>query len=397
VIGLLLSLAATAANAQTPSSSSSFRVFGYLSARSARVTGNPSWLEGGVGRFDVGPKAGGDTSTRHSALVQLGADWTPTRWLLVHAHGVARAEPSGSRGKRVGVAEAYVELHGEKWRVRAGEFFLPTSRETTGPLWTSPYTLTYSALNTWMGEEVRPVGIDAQYSPNFYVTAGATVFRGNDTMGTLLSARGWSLGDRLTVYNERLPAVLDITRPIGPDLDRKNGYSERLRLQLPERAVLQFTHLDNRAPLIISLRGGEPWRTKFDVIGAELGGPAFPATIAAEWSRGSTALGFPGGSFTMDFDTVYVLLSRKTGHERWTLRAERFATRDADRAPGDTSREDGRAWTVAWMHEPNDRIRLALEYVKVIGGAPADLVATPGSFLRARGGSLLSAEIRVKF
>ena len=31
--------------------------------------------------------------------------------------------------------------------MRAGEFFLPTSRENRGNLWTSPYAITFSTLN----------------------------------------------------------------------------------------------------------------------------------------------------------------------------------------------------------------------------------------------------------
>src|SRR5204862_5599482 len=36
------------------------------------------------------------------------------------------------------------------------------------------------------------------------------------------------------------------TRPIGPDLHGKWGFSERVRLTLPERALITITNLDNR-------------------------------------------------------------------------------------------------------------------------------------------------------
>lgn len=396
VITILLAAAATAANAQ-----SSFRFFGYLSARAARVDGDRSWLDGRLGRFDFGPDVDGDRATRHRELAQLGMDWTPSKWLLVHGQGIARTQPNTLSGKSLGVVEAYVEVHGDKWHVRAGQFFLPTSRENTAPLWTSPYTLTYSALNTWMGEEVRPIGIDVQWSPNFYVSGGVTVFRGNDTMGTLMAARGWTFGDRLTVYDERVPAVSPkLSKPIGRDLDDENGYAERLRIQLPERAMLQFTHVDNRAPLLPLVRGEEPWRTKFDVVGAEVGSTA-PTTVAAEWSRGTTELAFPigGGAlgfFTMKFDTAYLLVSRKTGRERWTVRAEHFATDDDDDPTNVFAHEDGHAVTLAWLHESNDRLRFGLEYVKISGGGPAGIGARDFP-PHARGGKMLSAEVRIAF
>ena len=31
--------------------------------------------------------------------------------------------------------------------------------ENTGPLWTSPYTISSSAINTWLGEELRAGGV----------------------------------------------------------------------------------------------------------------------------------------------------------------------------------------------------------------------------------------------
>ncbi|MBV9186894.1 MAG: hypothetical protein JO093_14860 [Acidobacteria bacterium] len=138
-------------------------------------------------------------------VAQIGAEWAPASWIDLHAHGVARRDQSGAGGKRAGVVEAYVDLHSEHFEVRAGQFFLGTSRENVGPLWTSPYTVSFSPLNSWIGEEFRPVGVDLAWRPNFYVTAGATAFRNNDSMGALLAWRGWSVGNRLSVYNEALP------------------------------------------------------------------------------------------------------------------------------------------------------------------------------------------------
>lgn len=244
-------LAATAASAQT------FSFDGFLTAREGYVTGQPSWLAGGFGRLGIGADGAGEHAFRGNAVAQLGADWRPTSWLTAHAQVLGRAEPSGSRGRRVGVVEAFVDLHNDHWRLRGGQFFLGTSRENIGPLWTSPYMQTFSALNTWIGEELRPVGVDLQWSPNFYGSLGATAFRNNDTMGALLAWRGWSVGNRLSVYDEALPlpplmslktGFIDQrngTIPFERDLDGRTGYAVRGRVQLPERAMLQLAHIDN--------------------------------------------------------------------------------------------------------------------------------------------------------
>jgi hypothetical protein len=388
-LAILLLGVATTAGAQ------SFQLHGFVTAREIYVNAQRSWLQGGAGRFDVGADTVNDHELVNTYNAQLGFDWMPMSWFLVHADGVARHQQSGHvGGKRIGLIQAYADVYNDHWRLRAGEFWLPTSRENTDPLWTSKYTITYSALNSWMAQEVRPIGADLQWSPSFYVTAGATVFRGNDTMGTLLAGRGWTFGNYLAAYNEELPTPEPaLTRPFGEDLDSKNGYAERIRVSLPERAMLQFTHIDNRATLSPTLvKGEEPWLTHFNIVGAEVGSTG-PTTVAAEWMRGSTAVGFPGGSFTMNFDTAYLLGSYKFGHERLSARIERFATSDASHPVVDFAREHGHAWTVAWMHESNPHSRAALEYCRVSGDRPSLAPA----FDPRTGGSTVTLEYRYSF
>jgi hypothetical protein len=368
---------------------SSFRTYGFLTLREIYVKAQPSWATGHWGRFDVGAASADDHKTVNVDVLQLGIDWTPSTWLLLHTDGLARKEQSGTVGRRVGLVQGYAEIHTEKLRLRGGLFWPSTSLENVDPLWNSRYTISYSALNSWIAQEVRPIGADIQFSPNFYVTVGATAFKGNDTMGSALAARGWTIGNRLSVYNEVIAAVPDTTRAIGPEIDKKFGDSERIRIQLPERAILQFTRIDNRSELLVRSAPEEPWRTRFNIIGAELG-PTGPTTLAAEWAYGSTALGFPGGSFTMDFDTIYLLLSQKRGTSRWTARVERFTTNDKRRQPGDVNREHGSAFTLSWLHESSTSLRSGLEYVHVKG----DRLEAPDP---RTGGSTISLELRYRF
>src|SRR5204863_8816924 len=115
-----------------------------------------------------------------------------------HVHLLARDDAEGSKHGRVGIVEAYVEakLHPGRDRVRilAGAFFLPTSRENIDALWATPYTITPSALNSWLGEELRPIGVDVSYRHRTAkagtFSGGATLFGGNDTFGELLIGRG---------------------------------------------------------------------------------------------------------------------------------------------------------------------------------------------------------------
>src|SRR5439155_12205872 len=144
--------------------------------------------------------------------------------------------------------------------------------------------------------------------------------------------------------------------------------------------------VDNRAELLIRNPPDVPWNTHFTVVGAELGSTN-PTTLLGEWLWGSTALGFPGGSFTMDFQTAYLMLTQKTGTDRWSVRFERFSTRDHERPLPDFSREDGHAWTVAWMRDYNKNVRTALEYVRATGDRIA--AADPKT-----GGTTITVEVR---
>lgn len=377
----------------THAQSASTHIDGVLIAREIAVTSQPSWSEGAFGRFDVGANAPGDRDFVNVAIAHAGIDWAPKSWLVFHADGLARREPSGTKGKRAGLVQAYADLTSEHWRVRAGMFWLPTSRENVDPLWQSRYSITASALNTWIGEEVRPIGVDVQYDPNFYLSFGATAFGGNDTMGTAIASHGWTFGNRLTLYDEALPVGDAKTIPVERDLDDRLGHAERIRIKLPERAMLQVAHLDNRAKLVPKIDGQVPWLTRFNVVSGEIGSTS-PTTLAAEWCYGWTALAFPGGSFTMNFDTAYVLLSHKRGSNRLTLRVDRFATSDRTHPDPDFAREHGRGLTVAWLHDVSKQVRLGIEYARATGDRRFAIFS--GGDPRV-GGHTITLELRRRF
>jgi hypothetical protein len=365
----LVLLFASGANAQTQQT---FTIDGFLTGRGVDADKKlPSWLERGQGRFDANGNEG-------SALALLGADWTPNEHFDVHVTGLARHEPSTFGGRRAGLTEAYLDVAGGGFQLRAGQFFLPTSRENKGPLWTSPYTLTWSALNTWIGEEVRPIGADLQWKSEFYWTVGATAFRGNDTSGTLLAWRGWAMSSRLTVYGEPLPLPplqdfvglqKDVTHPFTHDLDGRTGFAERVRFTLPERANIQLTHYDNRGDKL--LYGGFPgeysWATKYSQVSGEIGSTA-PTTAAAEWMWGNTAMGLPQfAHVNTDFQAWYALVTHKFGRNRVTGRIEQFSVTDRAHASRDVYDDHGRSWTAAWLYDVTPKVRAGVELVQITG------------------------------
>lgn len=394
----VLLLAALPAFAQ-----STFSVNGFITARGAYVTGPESWTKGGFGRFDVGANGPGDSATRSTAVANIGVDWNPVSWFGVHAQGVGRQHDSG-------VTEALVELHSEQWQLRAGEFFLPTSRENRAALWTSPYTISFSALNDWIGQEFRPIGVDLQWKPNFYVTAGATAFRGNDTLGAEIAWRGWTIGNRLSVHDELLPLppLFSLGKPgqfleqrdgstaFGRDLDGRTGWAARLRLQQPERAMIQFTRIDNRGDREL-YRGEYAWQTRFNIVGAQLGSDD-TTTLLAEYSWGDTGMGEPDYIdrpwVQMDFYTGYALVSHKSGKVRTSARYDLFTNEERDHSVGENESERGRSWSVAAFYEVNEHTRAGVEFAQVTGRRPA---AEQSGFSGNTDGHMVTLELRYRF
>src|SRR5258706_7554079 len=102
-LAILLLGVATSAGAQ------SFQLHGFLTAREAYVNAQRSWLQGGVGRFDVGADSVNDHRLVNTYNAQLGFDWAPMSWFLVHGDRGARHQQSGSIRQSVRL----IQGHGE--------------------------------------------------------------------------------------------------------------------------------------------------------------------------------------------------------------------------------------------------------------------------------------------
>ena len=76
------------------------------------------------------------------------------------------------------------------------------------PTGTSRDSITPSAINSWIGEEVRPVAVEGTVAATLgehKLRATAAIIAANDTAGTLLTFRGWALHDRTTLAFHRQP------------------------------------------------------------------------------------------------------------------------------------------------------------------------------------------------
>jgi hypothetical protein len=287
-----------------------------------------------------------------SAQIQGGIDWSPSPGFSAHLHLLARTDDGHSLRGHAGTPEAYVEARlpagQSRVKLRAGAFFLPTSRENVDALWENAYAISSSALNSWFGEELRPIGLDGSWVRGGALI-GATVFRGNDTLGALPLSPGWSLHDRWTVLGQKVRAKEDLYASVSAESDHRLGWSARAGWSSPRFSVL-FTHIDNRSEGE-AVGDLDNWRTRFEVVGFDYKRGDW--TVAGETGWGPTEVVFPGGSFETDLRASYLLLSRGLRNGRATVRLDEFSDGESDR----------RALTLAAFWNPAPRVAFGIEFV----------------------------------
>ncbi len=287
-----------------------------------------------------------------------------------------------STGRSLGLSEAFVDygrLEQEGYRWRVGFAFAGTSFENVEDFWQSPYTLSFSALNSWIAEEFRPLGLDwtgrwqgEQSNTDLSIAA----FRGNDTGPAMLAWRGFALHSRISVLGETLalPPLTSLdaanqftsqrdkgTQPFGPDLDGRTGYAVRVRHARTDGPRFSAYFADNRGDQDLHDGDEYAWANRFAVVGGEwhIGNDW---TVLAESMFGSTDMGFPpGANVQFDYQAHYVLLSRSFERHVISTRLDHFEINERDFSIAENNRQRGDAITLAWLYNA-DVWRFGLEY-----------------------------------
>jgi hypothetical protein len=350
-----------------------------LDLRAVSSDGRESFLDNGQGKLRY------DADHEGIQLGRLRATLNEPLGEVFSAHIEASAWDADDKNP-IDLTEAYLEYRpypraGLRARVRLGAFYPPMSLENRARGWETPYTITPSAISSWIGEELRTVGLEGQLEwlgtrtgHDFDLQLTAAVFGWNDPAGTMLGAHGFAFHDRQTTLFGRVGASSGdpkfSKKELFHEIDGRPGYYVGVQARYLDRAVLQVLHYDNRAdpsaaaPAIRDFA----WDTDFNSAGLRIE-TSNDWTILLQALDGETIID-PYMPLSWRFDSQSALLARRFGAHMLAARYDRFKVKFQNEpdAPGS---ENGRAWTLAYSYDRGEHWRFALEWLRVRSDVPA--------------------------
>jgi hypothetical protein len=323
-----------------------------LDLRASVVGGERSWLDGGFGKLREGGDASGDTVAR-VGIASADLAWKPQiGW---NFSGLVSVTWQPDVSPEVGLNEAYLRYRSNpapvRVEARAGVFWPPVSLEHEGSNWLVTDTITPSAVNSWVGEEVKVLGLEgkleAELGEHALALTGA-VFAHDDMSGTLLSYRGWALHDVRMATNSDLPLP-----PLSPqtapyqaphtspfyEVDDRVGFYGRVDWRPPLPVAFNAFYYDNRGDRVSSYEMQTSWRTRFWNVGA-LASLGASTTARSQFVWGNTLVGpdTPWGiPVDVDFTAAYLLLTRQAGPGKLSVRGDWFETATTASSPATTT------------------------------------------------------------
>lgn len=414
---LLAALCSSVAHAEE-SSLPTVRFSGILDLRAVHGSDAINWQDGGQGKTRYGSKvSGGGRSGLELAeaglIMAVDFSWDLTAMVHVQAHPDQKSE--------VDLVEGFLHykplsLSDYSFEAKAGLFYPPISLEHIDVGWTSPYTLTPSAINAWVGEEVKSLNLQMT---GHYRTADwqwsltGALFTHNDPTGTWMAWRGWAMHDRKATWHDTFPLPyaesldtgifssqtlwnkphLEIDDRIGVYLQAKGVYQEWLTLTAmyynnngdpvgfkehdqdevfalrPQPPIqegagyaLGVKPLAHHAFTDINYRGDYSWATEFQALGAYALLP-YDMEYLGQFMTGTTKMGvvlYGGNLLDVRFTSAYSMLVKTIDAFQISGRVDWFKVKDRSYEVDDNN-EDGYALTIAGAYHIDDHQRLMVE------------------------------------
>jgi hypothetical protein len=330
--------------------------------RLVAINGEESWVDEGFGRL----RSGSDGDWRLSPqLGNVDLVWQPRfGWAL---SATAAVSIQGGERTEVGISQAFLSykpMGSDKVRfsARAGLMWPPVSLEHEGADWHVANSITPSAINSWIGEEVRPAALEATVKTSLgeqKLEMTAALFAANDTAGTMLTFRGWALHDRRTLAFNRqplppLPEAFEYYQPqyTHPLLDIRDGFADRVgyyaklawQPSMPVRVEL-FRYNNRGDPEAFNADNEWGWHTRFTHVGAyaELG----RAELRLQALKGRSEMGYDeGAGIWVDarYRSAFALLTVPVGTVQLAARTDAFEVKQHGSLIAEES--DDRGWAM---------------------------------------------------
>jgi len=281
----------------------------------------------------------------------------------------------------VDVTEAYFQLHPYPFgdwrpRLKVGAFYAPISLENRAAGWESPYTLSSSAMDSWVAQELRTIG--AEFKLEWLGTHSGHDFNA----GAVVGVYGWNqgAGDSLTdsgftITDWQGSLFGRVGRPNGvtgandeyQQFDNRAGTYVGLDVHYLDRITVEGLHYDNHANPGVEdeVTGHYAWETRFDTAGVRAENDD-GWTAIVQWMAGETYVAPDEfGLLEWEFVTRYALISKRTGPHTLSARYDDFKVSAEQTFP--LGAQAGHALTLAYRFEPNSHWRFTLEWVRARG------------------------------
>ena len=297
------------------------------------------------------------------AAVQINSD-SPFSARLHLSHQAALDAASG-------ITEAWLQyqplpIDGYRLKARAGWFYPALSLENTDVVWSSPYTSTFSAINSWYAEELRAKTLELSlsrpgrsFASNHSWQGVLGAFRDNDPLGTLISWRGFALHNLQTRIGGRIdfahyPSLQRFPLERQPDwvepfeeLDGHTGWYGGLHYLYQQQTEVRLYHYDNQADPTVLAKGQYAWFNRFNQLALQQQ-LSERWRLVSQWLDGHTEMGYD--TVLVDYRAAFVLLNYQQDLWQASVRYDHWQQWDRDQTAGDDNSGRGHTWTVALQY-----------------------------------------------
>jgi len=348
---------------------------GYTTVRDQPRSLRPWWQEG-TGQLGVANSGWMLGSQLASINITPDSDFSATingQWQQIPDHSLGLTE--------YWLNYTPLPMSGYRLRARAGWFYPAMSLENSDVAWTSPYSSSFSAINSWIGEELRSKGVEISlsrpgnaFNSAHSFSAVAATFQGNDPIGTLISWRGFAIHSYQTNLNQEIefsyyPSLMVPPLNLQPnwvkpfsEIDQRYGYYLGVHWQWQQQTEVRFYHYDNNADPLAFAQQQYAWHTRFSHIAwhQQLNDSW---QLVAQWMHGNTSMG--PKVVDMDFNVWFVLANYQHNDWQFSTRFDHWQQMDQDQTPLDDNNGRGEGLTASVQYQWTPALSVQLEWLLI--------------------------------